>query len=159
MATYESVQLTANGGAAASRAGVSHGLGGDLKAFFFQITSTAATVTTDTINVGYVPAGFRCLGVSLSATDMDGGAGLAFHIGDADDPDRLVASSAVGQANTLTTAMRAVALSSGVISLGLGYKYTSRTLITMTISADAASAGVAGTFVVVLFGTIEGVAS
>lgn len=151
MATYNSTMLTANGGAL-SGGKTGHGLGGTLKAFYFEVTSTAAVTSSDTINLGYVPKGFRFLAVMNAATDMDSGTTLTWDLGDAGDTDRLAQVSTVGQTNTWAITARAPGA-----SLGHGYKYTADTLITITVVGSPATA--AGTFYVTLLGVIEGSAS
>lgn len=157
---YYSNQRIANGGALATgRVGTGHGMGGDTKTFHFQGAFTAAPLITDYIELGMVPKGFRVTGVTISATDMDSSTGMLMDLGDAGDPDRLVAATTVGQANTLSTALRAPAVTSGAVTLGHGYKYTEDTLLVVTVGTAPSGTGAAGTVVVSVFGVIEGSAS
>ena len=160
MATYNSNQMLANGGASAVRVGGGHGMGGDTKTFFFLAPITAAPLLADVINLGWVPKGFRVTGVTITATDMDTSTGMLVDVGDAGDADRLVADSAVGQANTLKVdTIRPSALTSGVVTLGFGYKYTADTLLYATVDTAPTGTGSAGTLLISVSGVIEGVAS
>ena len=158
---YQSDQRIANGGAnATSRIGTGHGMGGDTKTFHFKGTFTAAPLITDYIELGYLPKGFRVTGCTISATDMDTSTGMLLDLGDADDADRLISDSAVGQANTLKVdTLRATALTSNVVTLGHGYKYTADTLLVLTVDTAPSGTGSAGTVLVSVSGIIEGVAS
>lgn len=147
MATYESTQLTANGGSAVARAGTDHGMGGDEKVFYFEVTGAAAFLTTDTINLGYMPAGLRVTGGTVWATDLDTSTNTTFGVGDAGSATRFWAATTVGQAATAAD-MTAVT--------GLGYKFTARTLLLVTMAVNATTAG---TIYVVIRGRIEGIAS
>lgn len=124
-----------------------HGQANNLKAFYFEVTCSAAPSTSDTINFGYVPKNFRLLGASLESTDMDtgGSPSLTINVGDSGDADRIFAASTVGQAATLSSAMA---------TTGFGYKYTDKTLITGVAQANAAT-GAAGTLYLALWGIQE----
>lgn len=125
----------------------SHGLAGDLKAAYFEVSCTAAPSTSDTINFGYLPAGARVVLAVLESTDMDtgGSPSLTINVGDSGDADRLFAASTVGQAGTLSTAIAVT---------GAGYSYTSETLITGVANANAAT-GAAGTLYLTVFFVVE----
>lgn len=124
-----------------------HGLGGNAKAFYFEVACTAAPSTSDTINFGYVPKGFRLLFATLEATDMDTNVSptLTINVGDSGDADRIFAASNVAQAGTLSTALAVT---------GGAYVYTDRTLITGVANANAAT-GAAGTLYLSLVGILE----
>lgn len=158
---YQSDQRIANGGVnATGRVGTGHGMGGDTKTLYFKGTFTAAPLITDYIELGHAPKGFRVTGATISATDMDTSTGMLMDLGDAGDPDRLIAASAVGQANTLKVdTLRPTALTSGVVTLGHGYKYTEDTLLVLTVGTAPSGTGAAGTVIVSLTGVIEGSAS
>lgn len=102
--------------------------------------------TTNQVALFRVPAGFIVTNVFASASDMDSGvAALTFNIGDAGDPDRLMAASAVGQAGTSSTTLAAT---------GLYYEYTADTDILLACQAAAATA-VAGTITLYLEGFMK----
>ncbi len=124
-----------------------HGIGGNMKAFYFSVTASAALTTSDTLNFGYVPKNFRVLGGFLEADDLDtnGVPTLTLNIGDSDDADRLFAASTVGQAGTA---------SNDVAVAGLGYKYGSKTLITGAPAANAAT-GTSGDIRLCVYGLLE----
>lgn len=124
-----------------------HGLGGNAKAYYFEVACSSAPTTSDTINFGYVPKGFRLLFATLESTDMDTGGSptLALNVGDSGDADRIFAASTVGQAGTLSTALAVT---------GGAYVYTDRTLITGVPSANPAT-GAAGTLYLSLVGILE----
>lgn len=124
-----------------------HGPSGSMKAFYFEVTCSAAPSTSDTINFGYVPKNFRLLGATLESTDMDtsGSPTLTLNVGDSGDADRIFAASTVGQAATLSSAMA---------TTGFGYKYTDKTLITGVAQANATT-GAAGTLYLSLWGIQE----
>jgi hypothetical protein len=125
---------------------VTHGLANNMKAFYFEVACAAAPTTSDTINFGYVPKGFRLLHATIEATDMDtGGPTLTLNVGDSGDADRIFAASTVGGTGTL---------SSAIATTGFGYKYTDKTLITGVAAANATT-GAAGTILVALFGIQE----
>jgi hypothetical protein len=125
---------------------VTHGLANNMKAFYFEVACAAAPSTSDTINFGYVPKGFRLLHATIEATDMDtGGPTLTLNVGDSGDADRIFAASTVGGTGTL---------SSAIATTGFGYKYTDKTLITGVAAANATT-GAAGTILVALFGIQE----
>jgi hypothetical protein len=125
---------------------VTHGLANNMKAFYFEVACAAAPSTSDTINFGYVPKGFRLLHATIEATDMDtGGPTLTLNVGDSGDADRIFAASTVGGTGTL---------SSAIATTGFGYKYTDKTLITGVAAANATT-GAAGTIIVALFGIQE----
>lgn len=159
IAYYSDVAL-ANGGANYKGVGPGHGLGGTLKEWWVKGTFTAAPLITDYINMLWVPKGFRVTGCTISAEDMDTSTGITLDVGDSGDQDRLIAASAVAQANTLKVdTLRPTALSSGVPTLGFGYKFTADTLIVVTVLAAPSGTGSAGSVFLGLRGVIEGVSS
>lgn len=136
--------------------GFGHGMGGSAKEVFIKGTFTAAPLITDYINLIWVPKGFRVTGCTISADDMDTSTGMTIDIGDSGDQDRLIAASAVAQANTLKVdTLRPTAISSGVITLGFGYKYTADTLLVATVLAAPSGTGSAGSIYVGLRGVLE----
>jgi len=140
MATYSATNY-------ARKPVASHGLAGDLKAAFFEVSCTAAPSTSDTINFGYLPAGARVISAVLESTDMDTNATptLTINVGDSGDADRLFAASTVGQTGALSTATAVT---------GAGYKYDTETLITGVAQANAAT-GAAGTLYLSLLYVVE----
>jgi len=153
MATYYSTKMIANGSNTSRPiAPPGHGMSNDLKVFYFEVTFSAAWTSSDTVNLGFVPAGFRYLGTFSGADDMDSGTTLTWDIGDAGDQDRLVAAQTTGQTNSVAYQCRAQGS-----SLGFGYKFTSDTLLTAT--AVGSPATTTGTIKIAVLGVIEGVAS
>lgn len=139
MATYSAVDYL-------TKPVPTHGLANNLKAFYFEVSCTAAPSTSDTINFGYVPKNFRLLHATIEATDMDtGGPTLTLNVGDSGDADRIFAASTVGGTGTN---------SSAIATTAFGYKYTDKTLITGVAAANATT-GAAGTIYLALFGIQE----
>ncbi len=100
------------------------------------LATTMLDNADDNIGLLWVPKGAVIVGVAFHGTDMDSGTpALVFDIGDADDADRLVAASTVGQTATSTTALA---------TTGFLYKYTTRTRIRLYVKTAAATP-VAGT--------------
>ncbi len=139
MATYNSPIAT--------KAPIGHGFSGNVKAFFTEVTLSAAPTTADTINFFKVPAGFRVLGAILEASDMDtnGSPTLTLNVGDSGSASRLFSASTVGQAGTSAVA---TAVS------GIFYQYTAETTITGVAQADAAT-GASGTLRLCVYGILE----
>lgn len=106
------------------------------------MTTAMIDNTNDLVGLFWLPKGAVVVGVTVAASDMDtnGAPTLAFDIGDADDQNRLIAASAVGQAGTLK-------VDTVVPSTGFLYKYTADTLINAYVQAVAAT-GAAGTLYV-----------
>lgn len=146
MATYTSQHITA-GRPAPSPAGYAD----RIVILRGVVDCSAAPSTTDTLNFFDVPAGFRVVGGYLKSTDMDtnGSPTITLNIGDAGSANRLFAASTVAQTGTATQTLAAG---------GLDYLYTSKTRITGTANANAAT-GAAGTVTLVLYGRLEGSAS
>lgn len=106
----------------------------------------------DTFDIGRVPAGARVLDVILVFTDMDtsGSPTLAFHVGDAADPDRFIASGTATAAARLSAGNSATSAA----SFAAHTPYTTETLIFGTVSAAAATAA-SGTIVATVLYTCE----
>lgn len=145
MATYSSTAFTNK------LASPTHGLSGNVKTFYFEVTCAAAPSTADTINFGYVPPNFRLLFAILESTDMDTNASptITINVGDSGSANRIFAASTVAQAGTLSSAL-AVG--------GAAYKYTDKTLIT-GVAANNAATGAAGTLYLTLIGVQEDAAT
>ena len=125
----------------------SHGIAGDVKVAYADVSCTAAPSTSDTINFFYLPANARIVMAVLESTDMDtnGSPTLTLNVGDSGSASRLFSASTVGQAGTLSTA---------IATAGQGYKTTAKTLITGTAQANAAT-GAAGTVSLTVFYVVE----
>lgn len=121
---------------------------GNMMAFYWEVSLTAAAANLDGFVFGTVPKGFRVLGACLEATDIDtdGSPTVTLNIGDSGDADRLFAASTVGQAGT---ADRAVA------TTGQHYLYTDNTVITGAIPTGPAT-GATGTVYLSVYGRFEG---
>jgi hypothetical protein len=145
MATYSSSAYTNNVPPA------TYGLGSNVKVAYASVSCTAAPSTSDTLNFFYLPAGARVVFAALEASDMDtnGSPTLTLNIGDAGSASRLFSASTVGQAGTSSQAL-AVA--------GQGASFSTKTLITGTAAANAAT-GAAGTVELTVFYVLEGQAS
>lgn len=142
MATYSSTKYTNK----KAPPGSSHGCAA--LSLYFEVACAAAPATTDTINFGYVPAGFRLITAVLEATDMDtGGPTLTLNVGDAGSATRIFSASTVAQAGTLSQAL-AVG--------GSGYQYPAKTLITGVAQANATTPA-AGTIYLTLIGLVDDV--
>lgn len=123
------------------------GEGGVLKRLRYPVTLSAAPTTSDTINFGYAPKGFRVYGASLKASDMDtnGTPTLTIYVGDAGSATRIFAGTNIAQTGTYTDVPQ-----SGIID----YQYTADTMIIGSASANAAT-GAAGTLVLILVGSFD----
>lgn len=100
------------------------------------LTTEMIDNTNDDIGLFSLPAGAVIVGGTISATDMDGGSGLAIDVGDSVNSARLFAASTVGQGATLSTALAPA---------GHLHKYTAETAIRATIETVAAGTPAAGT--------------
>ena len=141
MATYTSKQY-------ANAPNVSVGpTPGNMMAFHWEVSVTAAPVASDLLQFGIVPKGFRVLGGVFRGTDMDSGTQLRFTAGDADDTDRLFASKDIATA-TGGSAFTDLAIT------GIQYLYTADTLVTATVSTGP-TGGSAGTVYLSLWGRYE----
>lgn len=143
MANYQSKQY-ANSPTAFPGANVT----GAMIPFYWEVSITAAAANGDTFEFGYVPKGFRLMGATLEATDIDtnGSPTVTLNIGDSGDADRIFAAATVGQAGTL---------SSAIATTGFGYLYTADTVITGIIPTGPAT-GATGTLYLALWGRYEG---
>lgn len=111
-----------------------------------------ALLTTDlalnrTVGLYVIPKGFVLTSLSVVVPDLDtnGAPALVFHIGDAADPDRLIAAATTGQAGGTNTTLAAT---------GLNYEFTEDTLILWT-TATAAATAAAGTIKPRFFGFMK----
>jgi hypothetical protein len=131
MATYSSPAVVNKKGVAGQCAA------GQVLCAKADVTCTAAPSTSDTLEFFYLPAGAVVLHAVLESSDMDtnGSPTLTLNVGDSGDADRLFAASTVGQAGTV---------SNSAIATGNLASYSSKTLITGTANANAAT-GAAGT--------------
>jgi len=90
----------------------------------------AALPSGDKINIGKIPKGAKILDAKIVADAL--GAGVTLELGDAGDPNRLVAatvftSAAVGQ------------MAASEIDSGWGFIYTAETLLQLTVGVGAAT--------------------
>lgn len=138
MATYVSDNVRLKTGVPAG------GSVGDVKVAFAEVACTAAPSTSDALQFFYLPAGARVVSATLEATDMDTNVSptLTLNIGDSGSASRLFSASTVGQAGTA-----AAATAVG----GLGYKYTSKTLITGVAANNAATGAAGSVYLTVLY--------
>ena len=143
MATYQSVGYL-NSPNSFQGATVS----GGMLAFYFEVPITTALTTSDAINFGVVPKGFRLLGGCLESTDMDSGTTVTLNVGDSGSATRLFSAATVAQAATADRAM---------LIAGQHYLYTSDTVITGVAAAGPATT--TGTLYLSLYGRFEGSAS
>ncbi len=121
---------------------------GNMMGFYWEVSITANAANLDAFNFGVVPKGFRVMGATFEATDIDtnGSPTVTINVGDAGDADRLFAAVTVGQAGTLTSALA---------TTGHGYLYTDDTLITGAIPTGPAT-GTTGTLYLSVWGRFEG---
>ena len=92
MPAYTSRQFTNN-----PNAGVG-AYPGNVIGFVFELAVTSALTATDTFTFGKVPKGFRILGATLEATDMEAGTGVTISVGDSGSSTRLFNAATVAQA-------------------------------------------------------------
>jgi hypothetical protein len=126
---------------------VGHGLGSTIKVIGATVTvGTAGLATNATTNAIRVPIGFTVLDCIMTATDMDTGTpALVLALGDADDDDRIITGSTIGQGGGVAT-LNNVA--------GLLHRFTAVTTLQIKATTAAATAA-AGTVKVALFGTLS----
>ena len=124
-----------------------HGMGGNLKVAFTEITLSAAVTTADTIDFFELPASARVISATLEASDIDtGGApAVTINVGDGDSATRFFSGSTVGQAGTASVATAAT---------GIFHKYTAKTKIVGAIAVDPQT-GAAGTLRLAMLYTID----
>jgi len=139
MPTYNSRQFA---NAPASSVGAHPG---NTISFYWEVPITTALTTSDAINFGVVPKGFRVLSGCLEATDMDSGTTLTINVGDAGSATRFFSASTVGQAGTASTAL---------VVAGQHHIYTADTIITAVAAAGPATT--TGTLIFSLVGRVEG---
>ena len=123
---------------------------GNMIAFYWEVPVTAAVTASDTFTFGEVPKGFRILGATLEATDMEAGTGLTISVGDAGSGTRLFSASAVAQAATAGNV--------ATTTSALHYLYPDRTLITGA-TGGSVTTGTTGTVFLSVWGRFEGSAS
>jgi hypothetical protein len=144
------LDLTTLGAGFANRAGY---VNAKLRASQFHLETSASAAGT-TVNLTIVPAGaiYLCTLLIFEAT-----ASLTLDIGDSGDADRLVAAADLGTADSPTTGSvckiftRTDSTAFGVlgpdgnqssaVSVGLGYIYTAKTVITGLTAGATATAG------------------
>ena len=99
-------------------------------------TMTTAPVNGDIFEMLRVPAGARITGVTLKSTDIDtnGTPTVTLNVGDTADPDRLLAAVTIGQAGGTSSAL--------VSSTGQFYKYTTETVISVSIPTGPATGAI-----------------
>ena len=121
---------------------------GNMLAFYWEVSITANAANADTFDFGVVPKGFRLLGATFEATDIDtnGSPTVTINVGDSGSASRIFSSATVGQAGTLTSA---------IATTGHGQLYTADTVITGIINAGPAT-GTTGTLYLSLWGRFEG---
>ena len=141
MPTYSSTNVTDKKGVAGSSTA------SEAKIYTYTVTCAAAPTTSDPLQFGFVPAGFRLSLAILEATDMDtnGSPTITLNVGDAGSAARIFSASTVAQAGTL---------SSAIATAGAGYQYTSKTLITGVAQANATT-GAAGSITLTLIGVVD----
>ena len=124
---------------------------GNMIAFYWEVSITANAANGDIFNFGTVPKGFRVLGATIEATDIDtnGSPTAAINVGDSGSASRYFSGATVGQAGTASVAS-AVA--------GLHYLNTDDTLIVGTIATGPAT-GTTGTVYLSMWGRFEGTSS
>jgi hypothetical protein len=115
-----------------------------MKILFFEVVAATAILTTDTIEFGMAPKGFRVIGGVVETGDIGAGTSV-LNIGDSGSATRLLSASTIIQAGGV------VQPSAGT---GIAHKYTDDTLITGSITV--ASGDAAGTISVAVYGFIEG---
>lgn len=127
--------------------------GGKVRLARFDV-QTAASAAGEIINLCVLPAGAKYVCTLLA---FEGTASLTLDIGDADDTDRLVNDAALGSDNPTSaslwtgiyTRVDSTAFgtsgpdgnTSTAISVGIGYKYTTDTVIYATTAGATATAG------------------
>lgn len=144
MAVYYTAKAPSNGAGPTVGPGTFRGL----VCLEAQVAMTTAMIdnVNDDVGLFYAPAGFVCIGGSISATDMDSSTGLAIDVGISGTEALFFSASAVGQAATFSNALAPA---------GHFYKFTSRTEVRAFIQAAASGTPAAGTLKVALFGFID----
>jgi hypothetical protein len=154
MATWNSDQITANGGLTSTQSSrvfpgpANSGGHIDLR---YSITSTSAFNSADVLNFGVAPKGFRILGAVLESTDIDtnGSPTVTINVGDAGSASRIFSAATIGQAGGVTSTIAAA---------GNDFQFTDDTMIVGAFAAGPAT-GAIGTISLTLTGRFEGLAS
>lgn len=123
---------------------------GNMIGFFFEISVTSALTASDTFTFGKVPKGFRVLGATLEATDMEAGTGVTISVGDSGSATRLFNAAAVAQAGTAVNVATTVT--------ALHYQYTDDTIITGA-AGGTVTTGATGTIQLSIWGIYQGLPS
>jgi len=141
MATYTSTHI------ANKRPTAYHGFRRNVQTARAVVACTAAPTTSDTLNFFDMPANAVVVGGYLKSDDMDtnGSPTITLNIGDAGSATRFFSASTVAQAGTAAVESAAN---------GLGYQFTSKTRVTGTAQANAAT-GVAGNVELCLLYVVE----
>lgn len=144
MPAYSSRQFANN-----PNAGVG-GYPGNVIGFFFEVSVTSALTASDTFTFGKVPKGFRVLGATLEATDMEAGTGVTISVGDSGSATRLFNAATVAQAGTAANAATTVT--------ALHYQYPDDTTITGA-TGGTVTTGATGTIQLSIWGIYQGLPS
>jgi len=123
---------------------------GNMIGFVFEIAVTAALTAADTFTFGKVPKGFRVLGATLEATDMEAGTGVTISVGDSGSATRLFNAATVAQAGTAAAATTTVT--------ALHYQYADDTIITGA-AGGTVTTGATGTIILSVWGIYQGLPS
>ena len=123
---------------------------GNMIGFVFELSVTAALTAADTFTFGKVPKGFRVLGATLEATDMEAGTGVTISVGDSGSATRLFNAATVAQAGTAAAATTTVT--------ALHYQYADDTIITGA-AGGTVTTGATGTVILSLYGVYQGLPS
>ena len=123
---------------------------GNVIGFFFEVSVTSALTASDTFTFGKVPKGFRVLGATLEATDMEAGTGVTISVGDSGSATRLFNAVTVAQAGTAANAATTVT--------ALHYQYPDDTTITGA-AGGTVTTGATGTIQLSIWGIYQGLPS
>lgn len=113
--------------------------------------ATADMTLSNTISIGYVPAGARVIDVILTLTDIDTATACVVSVGDAGSAARFIQGSTAGQA---ATTVRAGNNATAAATLAAHTHYTAATLIYMTF-ATAPGTPATGTMTCSVLYTVE----
>lgn len=113
--------------------------------------ATADMTLSNTISIGYVPAGARVIDVILTLTDIDTATACVVSVGDAGSAARFIQGSTAGQA---ATTVRAGNNATAAATLAAHTPYTAATLIYMTF-ATAPGTPATGTMTCSVLYTVE----
>jgi hypothetical protein len=123
---------------------------GNMVGFVFEVAVTSALTASDTFTFGKVPKGFRVLGATLEATDMEAGTGVTISVGDSGSGTRLF--------NAATVARDGSAASAGTTVSALHHLYTDDTIITGA-TGGTVTTGATGTIWLSIWGIVQGTPS